>query len=150
MSLIRKNKYIFSAVLILLLISVKPVQANSKIPLKKAIDWGLVHNQTLSSLNNNLEDIKTNIKKIKAKLNWQVDVSGDLAYGTIKNVAEYNNEIASQKFMLSGNKSYLNGFNFNSKLTFSNNELISNESLKEKINFNFNLNQRLYKFSTLI
>jgi hypothetical protein len=149
MKKIKVNKLIcFSLFCCLLFLSTANVHAEEEITLEEAIAWGLDQSYSLSEYKDHLEQIERKLTKIKASLNWQADLTGNLAadnQGGSPVMVTPEQESAELEVGLQGSKVYLWGMSIGPKLSLK--KKLSGEKTDPETEFSFNLTQKLYPWA---
>ena len=127
-----------------MLVVVSPVRG-AELSLEDVIDYGLIHNQSLVQLRNQISDLEMELKRIESGLDWQVHLSSS---GGARNfdqanlpVKEDGEEITTEaSFGFKGEKSFLWGLSIRPEIYLKGSEL---DELKTP-QFKISLNQSLF------
>ncbi len=115
------------------------------ISLAEAVEWGLEHNSNLMQLKDSLIQFEHDLDILEANLNWKMDLSGTVSYGTMRNQnIGIDEDGGQQRVILSGSKNSLQGLVIQPEFSINNNSLLKDNNLEDKLDFNLSLRQNIY------
>ena len=124
------------------------IRAAEEITLEDAIAWGLNHSPSLLDFKDNVEKVERQLVKIKAGLNWQADLTGNLAasnQGSSSIAPNLNQEKAHLEVGLQGSKAFFGGLSIGPKLSLK--KEITEAEDNPELGFSFNVTQKLYPWT---
>ena len=151
-----ENKLLLFIIIICIILTFSVQIKAQKLSLKQAIKRGVSHNSTLRSLDYDVNNLKRKLSKLKAKMSWQLDLTGETNYKrkTVENLnnlgkIEENTERRKEfVFNLHGERLFGWGLKFNPTVSLNQDKLESDsfefDNLDDKLEADVTLTQKIY------